>query len=1247
MRFVATLCGERGIQKAAKRSFGWRRQNTWICLLTLVTASAMIFTSSAIAQTTVAQGSVQGTVTDPSGAVVSGAKITITNKATGQVVTTTTSSGGTYSSGGLIVGDYAVRVEAKGFKTTQFIVPVQVAVTTAGSVKLEVGQESTVVEVQGAAVSVNTEQATVQGVLTGEQIDNLPVNGRNFLDLAQLEPGVQMQDGTTFDPTKAGYSSVSINGVFGRTPRIEVDGLDVSDETVGTTTQNIAMSSIQEFNISRSSLDLSTEVTASGAINLATRSGTNAYHGQAFYNFRDERAGFANFPDGASFPFQRNQFGGRFGGALVKDKLFYFIDAERIKQDSFNAVSIGAPFGALSGGYTSPFRSTQMSGKLDWQAKPNIHVFYKFAYDWNYSNSDAFAGNYSIYSNRDNTPSHAVGVDWNKGAWSHSFRFGYLKFHNLIGGGTGSLSGSQNPVPGDGIGFADTNFSSGPNFLAPQQTYQSNKQVKYDGSKVWGAHILRFGATVNRILGGGFASFYGLGPGVNTYIDDAAAFGAAEGSLGYSCNNANFAGCNASVLAYPITGAVLSNGQGFFTEKAGFGAPAGGQSDTRFEAYVGDSWKFRPNLTLTYGLRYLRDTGRTDSDLAPIPCSATNLITCTGNLLDQWGAGLGNRVRQPNTNFGPQVGFAWDPTHNGKTVIRGGAGIYYENSIFNNVLFDRPGKLASGLFWATANLSCSVGAFQGGTKGKVGVQFPGSQGFVTSIDGLDLGTQVCFNSLGTAGQAVADLQTAYDAAVAAAGPASNANYVGNTLTLGPAAGYAAYAPNYRSTRAYQMNIGIQREIVKGGVLSADFVRNVSLHFPLTIDVNHVGDARYLNKTAAINAISVTNANFGCGYSATAAAINCAIGGAQNGGVGASIGSYTGINTDSAGDATAGLGSAHASLFGYGPAAFGLTVDQSAAFGGINPAMGVGYFQYPAGRSVYNALQTEYKQQVHNPFRGVTGMNLQIAYTLSRYEGNGGDDQNFSAGAYDFRNPTGFFGPTSLDATHQFKFGATFDIAHRGPRLSFIGGFRSAHPSNLFLNSPGQFSGTAEIFRTDLTGDGTVGDLINAAGGKGKPGTFMRDVSPGSLASVISNFNSNVAGTLTPAGQALVSAGLFTQQQLTALGAVVPTIAAPPANNAGNTMYKDVDTVLTWPIKIKERFTIEPSVGVFNLFNFANFAALGSLSTPLGQLNGGPGSPNGTISGNDPSHNILRSGLGTGVFAAGAPREMEFGLRIDF
>src|SRR6202167_938588 len=289
-----------------RKEMSFKRLLMFTLLVTCVLATSTVL----LAQTTVSQGSIQGTVTDPSGAVVGGAKITITHKATGQVITTTSTNSGTYNSGGLIPGDYTLRVEAKGFRTSERAFAVQVGVTSSGNIKLEVGEASQVVEVQASSIQVNTEQATVQGVLTGDQIDKLPVDGRNFLDLAQLEPGVQIQDGQTFDPTKAGYSSVSINGVFGRTPRIEVDGLGVSDETVGTTTQNIAMRSIQEFNIGRSSLDLSTEVTASGSINLSTRTGTNDYHGEAFGLFRDQAAGFANFPDGQSLPFQRSQFGG-------------------------------------------------------------------------------------------------------------------------------------------------------------------------------------------------------------------------------------------------------------------------------------------------------------------------------------------------------------------------------------------------------------------------------------------------------------------------------------------------------------------------------------------------------------------------------------------------------------------------------------------------------------------------------------------------------------------------------------------------------------------------------------------------------------------------------------------------------------------------------------------------------------------------------------------------------------------------
>src|SRR5580700_6577432 len=904
-----------------------------------------LLTVLSLAQTTVSQGSIQGTLTDQTNAVVPDATITITSRTTGQTVTVKTSSAGTYNSGGLPVGDYQVRVQAKGFKTAQLTLPVQIAVTSSGNVKLELGRETTTVEVQSSAIAVNTEQSAVQGVLNGEEIDNMPINGRSFLDLAQLEPGVQMQDGGNFDPTKVGYNSISINGDFGRTPRIEVDGLDVSDETVGTTTQNVALSSIQEFNIGRSSLDISTEVTSTGSVNLATRSGTNELHGQAFYLFRDYSVGFAALPGAVNSQFQRNQFGGRLGGAIIKNKLFFFIDSERLKQDSQDSIVAGAPFQFLTQGLDSPFKSSQASGRLDWQVTEHIHVFYKFAYDWNYSTSSASTG-FSYYANRDYAPTHAVGIDINKGNWSHSIRLGYFKFRNQIIGDTNSQPTSINPFPFAEIEFNDTNLYTGPNYLAPQQTFQSNKQIKYDASRVLGAHIIRFGATVNGISTGGFASFNGLAPLLNSYVNfNLVPQGTVQTTPFYSCNldtnpNVAFSGCDPNIADYPFAGGYVGNGQGYSTELPAFGYPAGGLFDTRFEGYFGDSWKIKPNFTLNYGVRYIRDTGRTDSDLAPIPCSATTLITCTGDLLNQWGPGLANRVRQPNLNFGPQFGFAWDPWSDGKTAIRGGGGLYYENNIFNNVSYDRSNKLTNGLFNQTPYLNCQPGASAGSLAFNIPV--PGSTipNAVTSIDGYDLATQVCFAPLGPssinpegAAKAMADLQSQYIAATAAVGTAGqNPNFVGNTLELG-----YPYSPNFRTARSYQMNIGIQRQITKGGVLTVDYLRNIGLHFQVGVDVNHAGDSRYLETNAALNAIATTVANFTAANNLP----SCSPTNVTRANASATVACYIASNPSASINdfANNGLDSGYVYYGGYSAPYFGLTADTGAAFGGINPNVG--------------------------------------------------------------------------------------------------------------------------------------------------------------------------------------------------------------------------------------------------------------------------------------------------------------------
>jgi len=281
-------------------------------------AASSVSAPSASAQATVGTGSVQGTVLDPNGAAASAAKVTLTSKDSGRQMPLEVTGAGQFNSGPITPGNYVVRVEANGFKTVERQFAVQIGQITSANFTLELGSSNTVITVETSTVQVNTDQASVQGVLTQEQIENLPINGRNFLDLAQLEPGVQIQDGNNFDPTKVGFSSISFGGRFGRTARIEVDGVDISDETVGTTTSGVPASALQEFQVSQSSLDLSQELTSSGGVNITTRSGTNSVHGEGFGYFRD--SSMAAALPGPPSPFQRSQFGGNIGGPIVKNR---------------------------------------------------------------------------------------------------------------------------------------------------------------------------------------------------------------------------------------------------------------------------------------------------------------------------------------------------------------------------------------------------------------------------------------------------------------------------------------------------------------------------------------------------------------------------------------------------------------------------------------------------------------------------------------------------------------------------------------------------------------------------------------------------------------------------------------------------------------------------------------------------------------------------------------------------------------
>jgi hypothetical protein len=252
------------------------------------------------------------------------------------------------------------------------------------------------------------------------------------------------------------------------------------------------------------------------------------------------------------------------------------------------------------------------------------------------------------------------------------------------------------------------------------------------------------------------------------------------------------------------------------------------------------------------------------------------------------------------------------------------------------------------------------------------------------------------------------------------------------------------------------------------------------------------------------------------------------------------------------------------------------------------------------------------------------------------------------GAVDNVRPNRFFGPAVLDRTHQFSFGGYADLPG-GLQLSAISHFWS--PLSTSLVVPNTQQGYGEIFRTDFTGDGTVQDPLPGT----RVGSFDRGIDASNINTVLTNYNNTYANQPTPAGQVLINNGLFNVQQLQALGAVAPHVClappavdpqCPPPNGPGNqenlAWLRAFDLKVSWSYRIRERFTVQPSAGFYNLFNFANFDLPGAALNGL--LTGASGQINGTTG---TGHNVDRVGVGTGVYSLGAPRQLEFGLRLTF
>ncbi len=1187
-------------------------------------------------------GSIQGTITDPAGGVLPDATVVIKSTDTDTTRTLKTDSAGFYSDGPLNPGPYIVTVSVNGFETLTVQTVVRTGTATSGNYKLTVGSSSENVQVNAGELQVNTDQPGVSDVITREQIAALPINGRNFLDIAQLQPGVILQSGSSFDPTKAGYSAISVGGVSGRTTRILLDGQDITDETVGTTIMNVDEGAVDEFQLNRSTQDVSGEVTSTGQVLVATRSGTNAFHGETFYNFQNNSVGFAPTTGGFNTPFERNQFGGSIGGPIIKDKLFFFGNSERIKQDEQTAATTSPTFSSIQTAYPfipTPYRETYSTARLDYDGPKGVHFFVRGAYNVNRTDSN-FSDLYSLYTTRNNVPAIVGGADFATGHFTHSFRGGYEKFHNLLVGGTNGLTSIYNPtyVGGGSVTLFDSsdNFYAGPNYLAPQGTYQSDKQLRYDGTWTRGAHTVKFGASLNRILGGGFAAFYGQS--LFTQFNSSTVLSSCPGVANGNCASDPINGYSASVY-------YLGNGNGLFTEKPGFGLSGGGEEDWRSGAYVADTWKVTPSFTAIAGLRWSVDTDRANQDLATPLCSSVSpslqFPGCTGNtpLFDQFGAGLGARTHQPYGNFGPQAGFVFSPGAH-TTSIRGGVGIFYESDIFNNTSNARSLNVnASGNFF---NLTTVCG-------GTTSVPLPNGT-VINSVNGVQLST-ICGESIAQAAPQINILKAEYQAASSTGGP--NPGYIGTGAGLSTGVNGTIYGAPYLSPYSIQFNGGIQHQLAKGTILTVDYVHNATQKIPLVIDENHVGAARFLNVAAAKAAIAATLAK--CGATSIFNAT-------QPGGCPIAATATTSADPQHAASildfAANGLDSSDQYTGGY-PVSF--TGQAPAAFAGANPNVGVGRFILPVGRSGYDALQAVLRQQLTNPVRGVRNANFQISYSLSRIvnpiatvNGSSSSDQFFSSTPWNYDNPNLYQGRSSLDHTNEVSFGGSLDVKY-GATIGLIGHFYSAPPSSLTLdNSTGR---AGEIFRTDVDGDGQTGDLLPGTG----PGSYMHQVKGAGLNRFIANYNASSAGKPTPAGQALINAGVLQLTDLASLNAVQQPLALAPTTPINNSAFRAFDLNVGYPIHlthIREGLSLEPNVVMYNVANLSNFTntsnGTGLTGLLLNQADAGGTTGAGVAANNHlngPNNITVQNGLrtqrGAGTFDQGAPRSTEFQLRLNF
>jgi hypothetical protein len=329
-------------------------------------------------------GSIAGIVRDASGTAVSAARVRAVNVATGLARIADMPQQGNYSFAALSPGEYEVSVEAFGFRRTVRNATVEAGVATTTDFALAIGDVKESVTIDGATPQIRYDSHTLSGTITHEQIENLPLNGRSFMELAKLEPGVQppsRTNGNRMLVPVLGAPGVNVGGAS-----FTVDGGSITSIGVGGAQMSLSQEAVQEFQISTVNLDLSTGIALAGGVNVITRSGSNDLHGAAFFFFRDHNLAaypaLARDPDNLDPFFQRRQFGFALGGPIRRDRLFFFANWERNEQRGVVDTNLVDPdFARFSRITASPLFGTLLSFRMDGRITNSHTAFVRYSHD--------------------------------------------------------------------------------------------------------------------------------------------------------------------------------------------------------------------------------------------------------------------------------------------------------------------------------------------------------------------------------------------------------------------------------------------------------------------------------------------------------------------------------------------------------------------------------------------------------------------------------------------------------------------------------------------------------------------------------------------------------------------------------------------------------------------------------------------------------------------------------------------------